>query len=119
MSRRSRLLVDCYIDKVFHANQTYIYLEFHIRNKAEVGTVKHVKPSSNVLTDHSKAVLLRGLWILFVICVLDVCLLYSLVCSLQPCGHLLGKGWPLGSIVCDAFLCVPLSHSVFLVRYGF
>ena len=28
-----------------------------------------------------------------------------LVCSLQPCGHLLGKGWPLGFLVCDVF-CV-------------
>ena len=24
---------------------------------------------------------------------------------LQPCGHLLGKGWPIGSLVCDVFLC--------------
>ena len=23
----------------------------------------------------------------------------------QPYGHLLGKGWPLGSLVCDVFLC--------------
>ena len=37
------------------------------------------------------------LWILFVICV--SCLSWWLVCSLQPCGHLLGKGWPLGSFV--------------------
>ena len=28
-----------------------------------------------------------------------------LVCSLQPCGHLLGKDWPFGSLVCDIFLC--------------
>ena len=28
-----------------------------------------------------------------------------LVCSLQPCGHLLGKGWPLGSLVCYVLLC--------------
>ena len=27
------------------------------------------------------------------------------VCSLQPCGHLLGKGWPLGCRVCCVFLC--------------
>ena len=27
-----------------------------------------------------------------------------LVCSLQPCGHLLGKGKPLGSLVCDVLL---------------
>ena len=26
------------------------------------------------------------------------------VCSLQPCGHLLGKGLPLGSLVCNVFL---------------
>ena len=24
---------------------------------------------------------------------------------MQPCGHLLGKDWPLGSVVCDVFLC--------------
>ena len=30
-----------------------------------------------------------------------------LVCSLQPCGHLLAKGWPLGSLVCDVFFTFP------------
>ena len=25
---------------------------------------------------------------------------------LQPCGHLLGKGWPHSSPVCDVFLCI-------------
>ena len=40
----------------------------------------------------------------FVICV--SCLSCYLVCSLQPCGHLLGKGWPLGFLVCDVNLCV-------------
>ena len=49
----------------------------------------------------SKTVLL--FWILFVIYV--SCLSCCLVCSLQPCGHLLGKGWPHGSLVCDVFLC--------------
>ena len=24
---------------------------------------------------------------------------------LQPCGHLLGKGWPLGASVCEVFMC--------------
>ena len=33
------------------------------------------------------------------------CLACFLVCSLDPCGHLLVKGWPLGSLVCDAFVC--------------
>ena len=40
-------------------------------------------------------------------------MLYCLVCSLQHCGHLLGKGWPLGSLVCDVFLC--LYHFPWLV----
>ena len=39
----------------------------------------------------------------FVIYVL--CLSCCLVCPLQPCGHLLGKCWPLGSLVCDVFSC--------------
>ena len=28
-----------------------------------------------------------------------------LVCFSQPCDHLLGKGWPLGSLVCCILLC--------------
>ena len=40
---------------------------------------------------------------LVVICVLCVCLPACLVHSLQPFGHLLGKGLPLGSPVCDVF----------------
>ena len=47
------------------------------------------KPAS-VFFGCSKAVLL--LWTLFVIYVSCLSLLYCLVCSLQPCGHLLGKG---------------------------
>ena len=31
-----------------------LFVLIHIRNKGEVGTVKHVKPSSNVLTDRFK-----------------------------------------------------------------
>ena len=42
-----------------------------------------------------------------------------LVCFLQHCAHLLGKGWPLGYLVCQMFSCVlPLSHMVFRVRCG-
>ena len=51
--------------------------------------------------DHSKALLL--LWIIFVIYFL--CLYCFLVFSLQPCGHLLGKGWPLGLLVIEVILC--------------
>ena len=44
----------------------------------------------NCLTDHSKPVFL--MWIIFVICVAYLSLSYWLVCTLQHCGHLLGKG---------------------------
>ena len=58
-----------------------------------------------ILTDRSKTVFFFGSFLLFM---LQVCLyLYcrQVVCSLQPCDHLLGNGWPLGSFVCDASLC--------------
>ena len=70
-------------------------------------------PSSNFLTGRCKVVLL--LWILFLICVscLSLSVSYCLVCSLQPCDHLLGKGWPLGFLVYDVFLCfVTLPYGV-------
>ena len=38
-----------------------------------------------------------------------VCYVFVCVCLFVPCGHLLGKGWPLGSrLWC---LTVSLSHS--------
>ena len=42
------------------------------------------------------------LFLLFLVlfAILSLCL----VCFLQPCGHLLGKGGPLRSLVCDVFL---------------
>ena len=36
---------------------------------------------------------------------LCLCVSCFLVWSLQPCGHLLGKDWPLGSLVCYVLLC--------------
>ena len=54
-----------------------------IRTKGEVGTIKHVKLSSDVFADSYKAVLL--LWILFSFFVLHVCLCYAVLsvpCSL-------------------------------------
>ena len=66
------------------------------------------KSSINFLTDRSKAVLL--LWILFVICVLCHTILSGF---LQPYGDLLGKGWPLGSLVCDvSCVCVTFAYGV-------
>ena len=76
----------------------HLFVLIHIRIKGEVVTVKHVQALQS-----SKAVLC--LWIICVIYVSRLSLLYCLVCSLQPCDHLLGKGCPLCSLVCDVFLC--------------
>ena len=64
----------------------------HIWTKGEVGApLNWFKPSSN----RSEAVLLLWIfwWFLFLSC---VCCAFVRVCSYVPCGHLLGKGWPLG-----------------------
>ena len=86
----------------------------HIRNKVGVCTVKHVESFID-FSDSSKAMLL--LWIIFVIYVSCLTLLCCLACYLQPCEPsppppplppdepLLGKGWPLESLVCYVFLC--------------
>ena len=37
-----------------------------------------------------------------------LCLSCLRVCLLLPCGHLLGKGWPLGSCFCDVFCHCPM-----------
>ena len=56
----------------------------------------------------------RRLWIICVIYVL--CLSCFRVCLLLPCGHLLGKDWPLGSCLWCLIVFSSLSHVVSLVR---
>ena len=56
-------------------------------------------------TDRSKAVLL--LRIFFLSC---VCYAFVRVCLYVPCGHLLGKGWPLGSRLWCLTVSLSLSH---------
>ena len=73
-----------------------------VRNKGEVGAVKTcLSPPVNFFTGCSKAVLL--LWIFFLICV--SCLFCYLVCSLQPCGHMLPRAEVL-ALLCVMFSCV-------------
>ena len=52
------------------------------------------------------------LWIVFVSYASCWNVLCCRVCSLQPCGHLLGKGWRLGYRVCCVFLCFVTSPNV-------
>ena len=64
--------------------------------KARLAPLNMFKPSS-IFTDRSKAG--AFLWICF-----TFVFIYCLVCSLQNCGHLLRKRWPIGALVCDVFL---------------
>ena len=41
---------------------------------------------------------------------------HARVCLLMPCGHLLGKGWPLGSRLSCQIVCMSLSHVISWVR---
>ena len=55
-------------------------------------------------TDRSKAVLL--LWIFYVFVLSCFCYVFVRVCLYVLCGHLLGKGWPLGSrLWCLLWVC--------------
>ena len=58
--------------------------------------------------------------LLWIICVISVlfCYAFMLVCLLMPCGHLLGKGWPLGSRLWCLIVSLSLSPFVSWVRCG-
>ena len=58
------------------------------------------------LTDRSKAVLFCGFFMLFLSC---GCYAFVRVCYV-PCGHLLGKGWPLGSRLWCLTVRLSFSH---------
>ena len=65
-------------------------------------------PQVKYFTDRSKAVLLS--WIFYVFFLSCVCYAFARVCLYMPCGHLLGKGWPLGSCLWYLTLSFLLSH---------
>ena len=63
-----------------------------------------LSPPVKYFTDRSKAVLL--LWIFYVLVLSCVCYVFVRVCLYVLCGHLLGKGWPLGSSLwCLLWVC--------------
>ena len=65
---------------------------------------KQIWPPVKYFTDSSKAVLL--LWIFYVFVLSCVCYVFVHVCLYVLCGHLLGKGWPLGSrLWCLLWVC--------------
>ena len=66
-----------------------------------------LSPPVKYCTDHSKAVLLLWIFYVFLSC---VCYAFICVCLFVPCGHLLGKGWPLGSRLWCITVSLSLSH---------
>ena len=97
-----------------------IYEIIHIKTKGEVCTVKHVQALQYfILLTVPRQCFFCGPLKLQCSYVSCLSLLCCLVCSLQLCGHLLGKGWPLGSFVCVVFVtfpCVSWSASELKVR---
>ena len=73
----------------------YLCVLIHIWIKGEVGAVKPViSPLVKYFTDRSQVELL--LWVIYVF-LSYICYAFVRVCLFVYCGHLLGKGWPLGS----------------------
>ena len=66
----------------------------HIWTKGEVGAPSNrFQPSSNFFTAAQRRCFFCGSFMLFLSCFYA----FMHVCLLMPCGHLLGKGWPIGS----------------------
>ena len=81
----------------------HLFVSIHIWNKGEVGApFNGLSSPVKYFTDRSKAVLLLWIFYVFLSCVCYACVR---ICLYVPCGHLLGKGWPLGSI-CGVVLWV-------------
>ena len=76
------------MDKLGVFMQTkHVCILIHILTKGEVGT--GLSPPVNIFTDCSK----KYFSLLWIVCVKNVLCFSSIrVCSLLPCGNLLGKG---------------------------
>ena len=80
----------------------YLCVLIHIGIKGEVEAVYRFKPSSKIFY--------WFLWIFYVFVLSCVCYVFVRVCLYMFCGHLLGKGWPLGSRLWCLTVSLSLSH---------
>ena len=75
--------------------------------RARLVPLNRFKPSSKIfLLTVRRGHFFCGSFMLFLSC---VCCAFVRVCLLSPCGHLLGKGWPLGSRLWCLFVSLLLS----------
>ena len=83
-------------------------VQIHIWTKGEVGApLNRFKPSSKIFYWPFQG----GTSFVDLLCFLScVCYAFVRVCLYVPCGHLLGKGWPLGSRLWCLTVSVSLSH---------
>ena len=92
---------------VFHANQidvSWSTSELRVR----LALWNRFKVSSKIfLLTVPKRYFFCGSFMLFLSCVWYV---FVRVCLLMPCGHLLGKGWPLGSCLWCLIVSLSLFH---------
>ena len=93
---------------VFHANQISMCLDPHLDWGWGWCCETGLSPPVKYFTDRSGAVLL--LWIFYMFFLSCVCCAFVCVCLYVLCGHLLGKGWPLGSLLWCLTVSLSLSH---------
>ena len=91
---------DASISLVSFMRTKHLCILIHIRIKGEASAVKHV----SALKWFFYWPFYGGASFMYLLCFMLI-FIYFLVCSLHPCDHLLGKGWPLDSLVCDVVLC--------------
>ena len=84
------------------------YVLVNIRIKGKVCAMKLVKPSSQIfLLTVPRRYFFCGSFMFYLSC---VCYAFVQVCLFVPCGHLLGKDWPLGSLLWCLTVSLSLSH---------
>ena len=97
------------IDELGSFMQTKHIDLIHIWTKGEVGAPwNQLKPSSKIfLLTVPRRYFFCGSFMIFLSC---FCYAFVRICLLMPCGHLLGKGWPLGSRLWCLIVKLSLSH---------
>ena len=87
---------DALIRKGYFMQTKHLFVLIHIWTKGEVGAPwKRLKPSSKIFYRpfQGGASIVDHFWYFCLV----FCYAFVRICILMPCGHLLGKGWPLGS----------------------
>ena len=91
------------------ANQISMCLDPHLKGEAGAKPSREI----SILTVPRRYFFCGSFVFIYVLC-----LSCFRVCSLLPCGHLLGNGWPLGSRLWCLIMFLSRSHVVIWVRGG-